>query len=271
MMAPVIHRVEGGAMLLYLVLAAMLLLIVLRPGAIMVPSAGGVQLLARQLYGRGQAISGATNASPAVITSNVHGLTNGNGVAIGGVGGNTNCNGLFTVYSVTTNTFNIASISGSTLTPIAGNGAYTSGGFWSLAGMENIDVRLYSSNTTAAEGSITSSFTEVSNGNGYTTGGQSLFSGLAQSGDNVWAVPATVSGGGTGGWASSLGTTSTNVPESTATPLVWNWTGTASAYGYFAVCHTSGTIAWAELFSAVQNYSSGGSLTITPRIGLTHS
>lgn len=65
-------------------------------------------------------ITGATNASPIVITSTSHGFSNGDIVSITGVGGNTAANGKWTIANVATNTFEL---SGST-----GNGAYTSGG-----------------------------------------------------------------------------------------------------------------------------------------------
>jgi hypothetical protein len=65
-------------------------------------------------------ISGATNASPIVITNTSHQLLNGDLVEITNVLGNTAANGVFTVQNVTTNTFELV---GST-----GNGAYISGG-----------------------------------------------------------------------------------------------------------------------------------------------
>ena len=71
-------------------------------------------------------VGAATNASPIVITSNSHGLSNGDTVFIEKVGGNTAANGIWTVAGVTTNTFQL---SGST-----GNGAYTSGGTISKSG-----------------------------------------------------------------------------------------------------------------------------------------
>jgi hypothetical protein len=69
-------------------------------------------------------ITGATNASPIVITSTSHGLSNGDLVGIASVGGNTAANGkIWTVAPLpTTNTFGLH---GS-----VGNGAYTSGGTW---------------------------------------------------------------------------------------------------------------------------------------------
>lgn len=65
----------------------------------------------------GIAITGATNASPIVITANSHGLSNGDEVVVSGVQGNTAANGIWTVANKTANTFEL---SGST-----GNAAYT--------------------------------------------------------------------------------------------------------------------------------------------------
>lgn len=68
-------------------------------------------------------ITDATNASPIVITSTAHGLSNGNLVGIAGIGGNTAANGyVWQVANVAANTFELL---GST-----GNGAYTTGGTW---------------------------------------------------------------------------------------------------------------------------------------------
>lgn len=68
-------------------------------------------------------ITGATNATPIVITSNAHGLSNGDLVGIQDVGGNTAPNGkIWTVQSVAANTFALLASTGS--------GAYTAGGTW---------------------------------------------------------------------------------------------------------------------------------------------
>jgi hypothetical protein len=68
------------------------------------------------------AVSGASNASPIVVTSTGHSLNTGDAISISGVAGNTAANGTFTVTKVNANTF---SLNGST-----GNAAYTSGGTW---------------------------------------------------------------------------------------------------------------------------------------------
>lgn len=64
-----------------------------------------------------QVVTGATNATPIVITANSHGLSNGDIVYIGGVRGNTAANGKWVVASAAANTF--------ALTGSAGNGTYT--------------------------------------------------------------------------------------------------------------------------------------------------
>lgn len=70
-------------------------------------------------------ITGATNASPIVITSASHGLSNGDKVLIRFLEGNTAANRqVWTVANKTDNTFEL---SGST-----GNGAWTSRGEWWL-------------------------------------------------------------------------------------------------------------------------------------------
>lgn len=82
---------------------------------------GGIAADVTDTYSKTQkTITGATNASPIVITSTAHGYADGDRVLIEGVAGNTAANGMWTVANQTANTFELA---GST-----GNGAYTSGG-----------------------------------------------------------------------------------------------------------------------------------------------
>lgn len=76
--------------------------------------------------GLGLAVTGATNATPIVVTSTGHGLSNGARVAIAGILGNTAANGEFVVASATTDTFALQTTNG---VNVAGNGSYTSGGY----------------------------------------------------------------------------------------------------------------------------------------------
>jgi hypothetical protein len=77
-------------------------------------------------------VTGATNASPIVVTSASHGLATGAYVKVASVGGNTAANGSFAVTAVDANSF---SLDGST-----GNGSYTSGGTWKTAGLFKVTL-----------------------------------------------------------------------------------------------------------------------------------
>lgn len=77
-------------------------------------------------------ITGATNASPIVITSNGHGLSDGTRIRIRNVEGNTAANGSFAITRVDDNQF---SLNGST-----GNYPYRAGGDWRRASLIT-DVR----------------------------------------------------------------------------------------------------------------------------------
>lgn len=73
-----------------------------------------------------KAITGATVATPCVITATSHGFTNGDVVLVSGVGGTLTANGIHVIGGVTTNTFTLLDyITG---TSVVGVGSYTSGG-----------------------------------------------------------------------------------------------------------------------------------------------
>jgi hypothetical protein len=74
-------------------------------------------------------ITGVTQASPGVVTSNAHGFSNGQGVYIDGVGGMTRLNKrYFVVANVTANTFTLQNpLTGANISTAAFS-AYTSGG-----------------------------------------------------------------------------------------------------------------------------------------------
>lgn len=74
-------------------------------------------------------ITGATQATPIVITSATHRVSTGQLVYISGVLGNTAANGTFVATFVDANTFSISA---------TGNGAYTSGGTWSTKGLYKV-------------------------------------------------------------------------------------------------------------------------------------
>lgn len=73
------------------------------------------------------AITGATNATPIVITSSGHGLNTGTRVTIASVVGNTAANGSWNITRINANTFS--------LDTSVGNGVYTSGGTWHVSGL----------------------------------------------------------------------------------------------------------------------------------------
>ena len=72
-----------------------------------------------------KAITGATDASPIVVTATAHGYSNGDFVFITGVAGNTAANGIRIVANKATNTFEATDLSGDN---VVGNGTYTVGG-----------------------------------------------------------------------------------------------------------------------------------------------
>lgn len=75
-------------------------------------------------------VTGATNATPVVVTSAGHGLNTGTNVTVTGVGGNGGANVQTTVTDINSSTF---SLDGS-----SGGGAYTSGGTWHVSGLYQI-------------------------------------------------------------------------------------------------------------------------------------
>lgn len=74
----------------------------------------------KALVNRRKTITGATNASPIVITAAAHGFSDGDAVTVQNVAGNTAANGVWIIDNPATSTFELQ---GST-----GNAAYVSGG-----------------------------------------------------------------------------------------------------------------------------------------------
>jgi hypothetical protein len=101
-----------------------------------------------------KAITGATNATPIVITSASHGFSTGDLVAIVQVGGNTAANGVFSITVLDANTFSLQSIA--TGADVAGSGAYTSGGLiiplnsTDLDNLDDVDAAAIAGNGTSA-------------------------------------------------------------------------------------------------------------------------
>ena len=106
-------------------------------------------------------------------------------------------------------------------------------------------LKLYSSDTTPAEGDTASTYTES------VASGYSAFSLTRAS----WSAPATNAG-------------TTSITNGTA--RVTTFTGSGTINGYFIVGTTSTLLLWAErLFTSPgQSFLSGDSLTVTPYIEL---
>lgn len=104
-------------------------------------------------------ITGATNATPVVVTSNSHGLTTSDLIGVTSMAGLTSLNGkLWTLSATATNTFTPASS--------AGNGAYTSGGTWYKMNNTRATALAYSDGRLIKSGDKTRRFVGV----GCTTG-----------------------------------------------------------------------------------------------------
>ncbi len=87
-------------------------------------------------------VTGATNASPIVVTSASHGLSTGDRVTVAGVGGNAAANGTFTVTKASDDTFSLDGTSG--------GGGYTAGGGWNVTGLYTADIDALAANGYAA-------------------------------------------------------------------------------------------------------------------------
>ena len=84
---------------------------------------------AKDAVGANLTVSAATNASPIVVTTTTHGLADGDFVTISGIVGNTAGNGGFYVKVTGYTTLTFALYSDKALaSPVAGNGAWSSGG-----------------------------------------------------------------------------------------------------------------------------------------------
>jgi len=111
---------------------------------------------------------------------------------------------------------------------------------------ENLSIRLYANNVIPDENSTVATFTEVANGLGYTTGGQSLTPGS-------WSV---ISG---------------NPSQAEHTEVTWTFTGAAgNVYGYYVTRDTGGELMWAESFTngPFNITTNGDEIKITPRLTL---
>ncbi len=86
----------------------------------------GIQLDLTQTDTACKAVTGATNASPIVLTLTAHGYANGDIIVVKNVAGNTAANGTWQVANQATNTVELKTVKDGLNS--TGNGAYTSGG-----------------------------------------------------------------------------------------------------------------------------------------------
>jgi hypothetical protein len=87
----------------------------------------GTLLTMSSAAGKIALVSGATNATPIVVTTGTHGYSTNDIVVVGGVGGNLAANGTWQLGTTTTTTFQLLTrVDGANST---GSGAYTSGGW----------------------------------------------------------------------------------------------------------------------------------------------
>ena len=77
-------------------------------------------------------VTGATNATPIVITSVAHGLQTGQRVTISGVVGNLGANTTATITRISADTFS--------LDGVAGTGSYVSGGTGNVSGLYKVSI-----------------------------------------------------------------------------------------------------------------------------------
>lgn len=159
-------------------------------------------------------ISAATNATPIVITTNTHGFTTGDKVAITGVLGNTAANANWIITVVTSTTFS--------LDTSVGNGAYTSGGVVvNLTLADNLDD---------IDGCIV--------GTDQTLAGKTVTNGIADADDITFPSGGSVSVEAVALYKST-GTASTSrliclidtapgLPITTGGPIDVNWSNTAA-------------------------------------------
>jgi hypothetical protein len=138
-------------------------------------------------------ITGASNATPIVVTAAAHGLKTSDWIVISGITGNTNANGFFKITRLTADTFSLQNYS--TGADIVGNGAY-GGSPVSVTGIVYAN-RILLANGTAASPVLASAASPGTglwfNGATLTSTGGATFGGIVTAG--AWAVsPQAASG-----------------------------------------------------------------------------
>lgn len=111
---------------------------------------------------------------------------------------------------------------------------------------ENISILLFANNVIPDESSTTATFTEVADGNGYTTGG-------------IAFTPAS--------WSIAVG----NPSQASHIEVTWTFTGVVGlVYGYYVTRNTGGELMWAERFSngPFDIQTNGDEIKVTARLTL---
>ena len=127
-----------------------------------------------------------------------------------------------------------------------------------LSSGENWILKLFTSNTTPAEGDTPAAYT-IATGAWYSD--RTLTRSVSGS---TWSTPA--SGSPTSSWSSEA--SAAEAAYNAASPLSWTVSGSAATiYGYVIVGATSGKLIAAERFAAARTLQVGEELTLVPRFG----
>lgn len=159
---------------------------------------------------RGQAITGATNATPVVLTCNSHGFSNGDLVTVENVGGNTGANGTYVAASVSANNI--------TLTGSVGNGVY-------ITGTGSVAGRGVGAGTTEIEELGNSYVNTVAITNGPTAQMGTYLGTIVTNGSNQldWKLGSIAVGGGPA-WLGVWNVSNSVTFEVTVTEATASWT-----------------------------------------------
>ena len=177
-------------------------------------------------------ITGATNATPIVITAVAHGRSTGDSVFIYGVLGNIAANGSWTITKLTDDTFSLDNSVGD-IDATTGNGAYTSGGTVYLlpSNNENLTSKAYVDNgdaqTTIPLGTCTTASYDLTlTGTVTATSGSATVTGTSTLFTTQCPVGSTIVINGTPCYVSAV---ASNTSLTISQPYA-NTTGTYTAY-----------------------------------------
>ncbi len=128
-------------------------------------------------------VTGATNATPVVLTANAHGASNGDVIIARGIGGNTSANGTYLAASVTTNTLALTTLDGQN---VVGNGSYTSGG-----SIVNLTLAAVNADVNAGIVGSAVTLTSPTNTNGVLDAADATFSAITGNVDCIIIIDTT--------------------------------------------------------------------------------